>query len=145
MTCDRATLCRNLVGDLWNREDHSLLKAVDRHYRLDEGPVRSARGGPLLWLALLDTYRRFLPDVTCEVEGQIQRDNHIGTYWSGVGHHWGRLMGIRPTGHSIRVRGTIVARSSRRGTMRLKTTNDIHSFMRQVGLGTSQLRRLLHP
>jgi len=143
MRPDERVLCRDILDQVCDREDHvRLLSLVPPDFRIDDAGAVTKRRGPLLLLDLMNVYRSAVPDLRFRVEACDEEDGTVVTRWSACGHHTGCGVGGPPTGRSVTLQSGLAAGVSR---TELCGTWDIAGYLAQTNGTRPAFRRALCP
>lgn len=79
------------------------------------------------------------PDVEFTWEPVLVSGQLAAAHWVMTGTHLGRFLGVRPTGRSVRIRGTFIARYGEDGSVEETwQTIDHLTMLRQLGLAPDE-------
>ena len=102
-TEENKELVRRWVEEVWNGRD---IDAVDRFVTVDYtryDPSGPAIHGPEGERQLVEMYISAFPDLHFTIEDMVAEGDKIATRKTATGTHQGELLGMPPTGSSIRV------------------------------------------
>jgi len=108
---DKKALARLYYEEVWSRGNTSILSEIIAPQYIHHNPPfpEEARGSEGLE-RIVALYRGAFPDLIIPVDGLIAESDLVVVRWTARGTHLGALMGMPPTGKTIRVSGMEVLR-----------------------------------
>ena len=103
-------IARRVFEEVWNKGN---LDALDEVYVTDVVGHNAPPGQPpgiKGTRQFIGMYLQAFPDTRMVVEDQVAEGDKVVTRWTATGTHRGELMGMPPTGKSVRVTGITINR-----------------------------------
>ncbi|MDO9084779.1 MAG: ester cyclase [Anaerolineaceae bacterium] len=83
---------------------------------------------------LISTLRSAFPDLQTVMEDEIHEGEKFATHWTLCGTHNGLLMGITPTGKSMKIQGIFFARLADGMIAEYWMLIDLYGMLQQLGI-----------
>jgi steroid delta-isomerase-like uncharacterized protein len=110
MSEQNKAIARRVFEEVWNKGN---LDALDEVYVADVVGHNAPPGQPpgiKGTRQFIGMYLQAFPDTRMVVEDQVAEGDKVVTRWTATGTHRGELMGMPPTGKSVRVTGITINR-----------------------------------
>jgi steroid delta-isomerase-like uncharacterized protein len=106
MSEENKAVVRRLIEEVWNNGNLDAIDELVASDHVDHDPGREGTpGGPEGMRAFVQMYRSAYPDTHLAI-GEIVADGDlVAMTWTATGTHQGELMGIPPSGKSVKVSG----------------------------------------
>jgi steroid delta-isomerase-like uncharacterized protein len=101
---------RRFSAEVWGEGNADLADELIAADLVEHTPFPSSTPGLAGHKQVLALFRTAFPDLTVTVEGVTADGNLTSLRWSGTGTHKGDLMGIPPTGKTVRITGMDILR-----------------------------------
>jgi steroid delta-isomerase-like uncharacterized protein len=106
MSEENKAIVRRFIEEVWNNGNLDVIDELVSDDHIDHDPGREGTpGGREGMRAFVQMYRTAYPDTHIEFGELIAEGDLVAGPWTATGTHQGDLMGIAPTGKSIRVTG----------------------------------------
>ncbi len=134
-------LSKDIVEQLWNQGD---VNAIDKFYADDvklviRGGTFNGKDGVKQFMGM---YREAFPDLKVEQHEHLTNGNTTALEWTFTGTHNGPIMGIEPTGKSVRVSGVTVSKYENNKVVEQHLYWDRLEQMQALGVGPEDLGKL---
>lgn len=103
------TVVRRFVDEVINNGDYSAIQDLVHPNYVYRSPDQELRGQEALE-SLFTTYRCGLPDLNASIVNLVESGDKVVISFVLSGTHTGDLMGIPPTGNSLKVHGMVLSR-----------------------------------
>ncbi len=106
MSEQNKAVVRGFIDEVWNQGNLDAIGNYIADSHIDHDPARAgAPSGPAGMRTFVEMYRAAFPDTRIELGEMIAEGDLVAGSWTASGTHQGELMGIPPTGKSIRLTG----------------------------------------
>jgi steroid delta-isomerase-like uncharacterized protein len=106
MSEENKAVVRRFIEEVWNNGNLDAIDELISEDHVDHDPGREGTpGGREGMRAFVQMYRTAYPDTHIEFGEMVAEGDLVAGNWTATGTHQGELMGIAPTGRSIKVTG----------------------------------------
>jgi steroid delta-isomerase-like uncharacterized protein len=106
MSEENKAIVRRFIEEVWNNGNLDAIDELVSEDHIDHDPGREGTpGGREGMRAFVQMYRTAYPDTHIEFGEMIAEGDLVAGNWTATGTHQGELMGVAPSGRSIRVTG----------------------------------------
>jgi steroid delta-isomerase-like uncharacterized protein len=106
MSEENKAIVRRFIEEVWNNGNLDVIDELVSEDHVDHDPGREGTpGGREGMRAFVQMYRSAYPDTHIEFGEIIAEGDLVAGNWTATGTHQGELMGIAPTGRSIKITG----------------------------------------
>ena len=133
MTHSTAELGRRASEEIWGKGNTA---AIDQLYAYDYVNLSPAPGLPNDREGIkmeVEMYRSAFPDMAVEIHDIVADESKCVVRYTASGTHEGDLMGMPPTGRSVKIDGVSIAHIENGKIVREYALNDTMSLMEQLG------------
>ena len=116
-----------------NTGRYELFDEVVAHDSVDHDPAAGQVPGPQGYRALFTEMRAAFPDMTVEVAELVEGEDDIAFAYTFKGTHNGPLMGIPPTGKTVRIRGMQISKFRDGKMVERWGSSDQLGMLQQIG------------
>jgi steroid delta-isomerase-like uncharacterized protein len=113
MSEENKAVVRRFIEEVWNNGNLDAIDELIAENHVDHDPAREGTsGGRQGMRGFVEMYRSAYPDTRLEIGEMIAEGDLVAMSWTATGTHQGELMGIAPTGRSVKVTGIGIDRVS---------------------------------
>ena len=106
MSEENKAVVRRFIEEVWNSGNLDVIDELIAENHVDHDPAQAGGpGGRQGVRAFVEMYRSAYPDTRIELGELIAEGDFVAGPWTATGTHQGELMGIAPTGRSIKITG----------------------------------------
>jgi steroid delta-isomerase-like uncharacterized protein len=106
MSEENKAVVRRFIEEVWNNGNLDAIDELISEDHVDHDPAQAeSPGGREAVRAFVQMYRTAYPDTHIEFGEMVAEGDLVAGNWTATGTHQGELMGIAPTGRSIKVTG----------------------------------------
>ena len=106
MSEENKAVVRRFIEEVWNNGNLDAIDELISENHVDHDPAQAgSSGGREGVRAFVEMYRTAYPDTHIEFGELIAEGDLVAGNWTATGTHEGELMGIAPTGRSIKITG----------------------------------------
>lgn len=106
MSEENKAVVRRFIEEVWNNGNLDAIDELLSEDHVDHDPGREGTpGGREGMRAFVQMYRTAYPDTHIEFGELVAEGDLVAGNWTATGTHQGELMGIAPTGRSIKITG----------------------------------------
>jgi len=106
MSEENKAVVRRFIEEVWNNGNLDVIDELVSEDHVDHDPGREGTPAGREGLrAFVQMYRSAYPDTHVEFGELIAEGDLVAGNWTATGTHHGELMGIEPTGRSIKITG----------------------------------------
>lgn len=135
-TPDQTNAIQRYSVDVWGQGNLDAVDDIFTPDRVRHGPdlegdsFQGAKGHK----ELVTAYRTALPDLQIPIEAMVGDGDVVMTRWTATGTNTGPMLGIDPTGKSMRIFGFWMHRFEGNKIAEEWATWDTHGFLQQIGV-----------
>jgi steroid delta-isomerase-like uncharacterized protein len=113
MSEENKAVVRRFIEEVWNNGNLDAIDELIADNHVDHDPAREGTpGGPQGMRGFVEMYRSAYPDTHLAIGEMVAEGDLVAMSWTATGTHQGELMGIAPTGRSVKVTGIGIDRVS---------------------------------
>jgi steroid delta-isomerase-like uncharacterized protein len=106
MSEENKAVVRRFIEEVWNNGNLDVIDELISDDHVDHDPGREGTpGGREGMRAFVQMYRSAFPDTHIEFGEMVAEGDLVAGNWTATGTHHGELMGVAPTGKSIKITG----------------------------------------
>jgi steroid delta-isomerase-like uncharacterized protein len=134
MSEENKAVLRRFIEEVWNNGNLDVIDELIDENHVDHDPAQAGGpGGRQGMRAFVQMYRTAYPDTHIELGELIAEGDLVAGAWTATGTHQGELMGIAPTGRSVKVTGIGIDRISGGKIVESWANYDALGMMAQLG------------
>jgi steroid delta-isomerase-like uncharacterized protein len=113
MSEENKAVVRRFIEEVWNNGNLDAIDELVADNHVDHDPAREGTpGGRQGMRGFVEMYRSAYPDTHLAIGEMVAEGDLVAMSWTATGTHQGELMGIAPTGRSVKVTGIGIDRVS---------------------------------
>ena len=127
-------IVRRFYEELWNRGNYDVADEIfDEHFK-GHAPGNTGARGPKGVKKFVAAWRKQVPDLRVEIDGQFAEGSKVATRFRCTGTHTRHLFGIRPTGNPLAMGGFAITRIENGKVVSDWGEFDIIGLLQQLGV-----------
>ena len=133
---ENKALNHRFFEEFWDQKNLAVAdELIDAHHvNHTPGSAPGLPPGPEGFKQFASVFMTAFPDLHLTIDDEIAEGDRVVTRWPSYGSHTGSLMGMPPTGKSIRITGITITRLTDGKATETWTNFDMLGLLQQIGV-----------